>query len=533
MPPSHPTPSMSQVQSDLRLVIQSRLAQMTDAQIIEYLSEAVFLERRRFAKMRKKSDDDRDEQMAIEHAASATHGDVDVAKRAILKLVDRYGHEIHNRFSERTYKIATRFGPGALTRLLTTTNPRALLDSHFDPASRIEIGGPIQEIKQLAETHTLVVAPTHVSNLDSPLVGYALHASGLPPCIYGAGLNLFTHPAMSFFMGRLGAYTVDRRKKHRLYKDVLKAYSTSAIARGQHSLFYPGGTRMRSGRFESDVKKGLLGTAITAWQNAVEDGTEPNEILVIPCTLSYTLVLEAETLIEDALEEEGQSRYIITDDEFSEPLTVATFARKVLQLDASVHVRFGQPLDLLGNPVDHKGRSINPSGQTFDRRAYVTDNEGNVVRDEQRDRIYTEYLAQSLVRSWKREHVVLETQLVSLAAWQLLSELYPHMTTWQRIFLGPDERVLVRPALIERLQLLIEKVCQAESRGELHNGMNLESEKPAEAVLDLAIERFGRFHTQPALAPLDGGRALRIDPRLVLYYANRLVHHELHIQENP
>ena len=61
--------------------------------------------------------------------------------------------------------------------------------------------------------------------------------------------------------------------------------------------------------------------------------------------------------------------------------------------------------------------------------------------------------------------------------------------------------------------------------------MNLESDSPAEAVLDLAIERFGRFHSQPALTPLDDGRALRVDTRLVLYYANRLVDYELQIQE--
>jgi glycerol-3-phosphate O-acyltransferase len=527
MSPSLDPPSMSDVRSDLRHALQERLSNMSEVEIIAYLSEAVFLERRRFARKKSWSEEDRDEQRAIERAASATHGDAEAASRALTRLVDRYAHEIHNRFSDRTYKIATRFMPGALTRLLTATHPRGLLESSFDPTSRIRVDGPIDELLNLSKSHTLILAPTHVSNLDSPLVGYAIYTTGLPPCIYGAGLNLFNNPAMSFFMGRLGAYTVDRRKKHRLYKDVLKDYSASALSRGQHSLFYPGGTRMRSGKIEDKVKKGLLGTGITAWQDSIENGRSPSEVLVVPCTLSYTLVLEAETLIEDALEEEGQSRYIITDDEFSEPLTVATFARKVLQLDASVHIRLGQALDLVGNPVNADGQSLDPSGEPFDRRRYVTDEDGQVRRDPQRDRVYTQHLAQALVAAWKRDHVVLDTQLVALAAWQLLVELYPHMDTWQRVFLSPNQRVLDRPALVARVRLLHDQVEAAAAEGRLHSGLLSTGPQPEEEILDRAVDRFGRFHSRHALEPLDGGRAFRIDPRLILYYANRLADYGL------
>ena len=60
------------------------------------------------------------------------------------------------------------------------------------------VQGPIEELK-LAKQHTLVFTPTHVSNLDSPLIGYALQSVGLPPVLYGAGLNLFSNPLMAFF----------------------------------------------------------------------------------------------------------------------------------------------------------------------------------------------------------------------------------------------------------------------------------------------------------------------------------------------
>ena len=47
---------------------------------------------------------------------------------------------------------------------------------------------------------TLIIAPTHSSNMDSIVLGFALEASGLPPCTYGAGKNLFTNRLISFFI---------------------------------------------------------------------------------------------------------------------------------------------------------------------------------------------------------------------------------------------------------------------------------------------------------------------------------------------
>ena len=49
--------------------------------------------------------------------------------------------------------------------------------------------------------------------MDSLVLGYAIYRLGLPPVIYGAGLNLFSNPLVGFFMHNLGAYTVDRRKR--------------------------------------------------------------------------------------------------------------------------------------------------------------------------------------------------------------------------------------------------------------------------------------------------------------------------------
>lgn len=512
-------PSSEAIASELRRRISAELTGRRDETVQALLADAVYQERRRFQQTRGElSPEDRAEALAIEEAARATQGGRAEQERAITALVERYGHEIHNRFSQRTYRFATRVLPAALTRLLTAVEPRELLEADFDPASRIKVHGPTELIARLSLNHTLILAPTHVSNLDSPLLGYALYAAGLPPFLYGAGLNLFENPVMAAFMSRLGAYTVDRRKKHSLYKDVLKAYSVDALGRRNHSLFFPGGTRSRSGLVEKKLKKGLLGTGIAAWQEGIELGRPNPEILVVPCTLSMALVLEAETLIEDSLAEEGRARYIISDDEFSQPRTVANFARRVLNLDAAVHVRFGQPLDLLGNPVDDEGRSLDRSGAVVDRRAYVTDSRGNVVRDEQRDHVYTEILAQSLIRAWHRDNTVQATHVAAFAAWNLLGERHPRMDTWRLCLTSTEERRLDRRSLLAAIDRLLQGIRERVAAGTLHEAMG---EGGAEALLDRAITTFGHFHTRRALDPL--GADILIDPRLSLYYSNRLV----------
>ena len=446
---------------------------------------------------------------------------------ATSSLVHAYSHEIHNRFSERTFGTAMKLAPAALKRLLAPAEKGVWRWPDFAMGKRIQVQGPLEKVRALSKTHTLVFAPTHVSNLDSPLIGYALHSAGLPPCTYGAGLNLFTNPAMSFFMARLGAYTVDRRKRHRLYKDVLKAYSTELISRGAHSLFYPGGTRSRSGKVEAQVKRGLLGTAITAWQEGVRDGESEGDVLVIPCTLSSSLVLEAETLIEDFLAAEGKSRYIITDDEFSKPKTVLKFVRQLLDLDASVVVRFGEPLDLIGNQVTPLGESVDGAGRVFDRRKYLCDPHGAVVTDPQRDRVYTDHLAKSLCAAYRRDTVALSTHVAALAGWTCLAERYPHLDQYQLVLLAPFERWIDRTRLVDAIDVLIKQIDDRVEAGTMQSFLPSGSER-AEKTLTEAITAFACAHSRRALA-FEDWRVL-VDPKLALYYGNRISTYGLTIE---
>lgn len=491
---------------------RARLARASDAALADLVADTVFFERKRLER-----DHEDPAYVALVERAARTMRDLDRGELegAVLALVDWYAREIHNPFSPRAYHVATRVLPGALTRLLSASRGRDLLRPGRKPEDRIHISGPLDTLRRFAERHVLILAPTHVSNLDSPLIGYALYAAGLPPFAYGAGLNLFSNPVMAFFMRRLGAYTVDRRKRTRLYKDTLKDYSVEILRRGNHSLFFPGGTRSRSGRLERHLKKGLLGTGLAAWQEDLAAGRTDRDVFIVPCTLSIGIVLEAESLIADALAEEGKQRYIIMDDAFSEPRTVAAFVRRILQMDAPVEVVFGRPMDVAGNPVDDQGVSRDPHGRPIDRRAYVCDRDGNLVHDEQRDHVYTERVARRLCDAYLRDFVVQSTHLAAWAAWEALRADRPGLDTWRLVRLPPDQRVVPRAEVERRITAALPQLAAYRRVGPA---------TPA-AILDEALHLFANFHRRKALRA--EGTAIGLDGELCLYYRNRLDGHGL------
>ncbi|MBP7273960.1 MAG: 1-acyl-sn-glycerol-3-phosphate acyltransferase, partial [Saprospiraceae bacterium] len=182
----------------------------------------------------------------------------------LSQIVKRYANEIVGTFNKKTFQFARRFLTFFFNRLLNTAAGRNLgriFGSTHQIQERIQVYGNVNNIRNLFDKGTVVVVPTHFSNLDSILVGYAMDTvMGLPSFSYGAGLNLYNNGIPAFFMNRLGAYRVDRRKKNPIYLETLKGMSNIAIQRGVNSLFFPGGTRSRSGMLETELKKGLLGT---------------------------------------------------------------------------------------------------------------------------------------------------------------------------------------------------------------------------------------------------------------------------------
>jgi len=452
--------------------------------------------------------------------------DRDAWIRTSLDLVAGWTEEIHGQFSHRAYRFATGVLPKALAALLSG-KPDHLRNWDLAVDHRLQCEGPLDLLRQLTAEATLVFVPTHVSNLDSPIIGLALSESGLPPAVYGAGLNLFTNPVMGWWMQRLGAYTVDRTKRAKLYKHVLKDYSVNRLVSRHHSLFFPGGTRSRSGALEPKVKKGLMGTGITAWQEMISSGRPTSgpqgaNVYFVPMTLSFQLVLEASTLISDHLSEAGKQRFIITDDEFSEPRTILRFVRRVLNHDASIVVRFGHPVDVLGFPVPHQVQARSEASRR--RLGYITDHSGAVQIDPQRDRQYTDRLASRIVAAYATDTTVLVTHAVAWAAWRGLQESLSTQDTFRMIRSPPDRRRLPKAAFLRLLQRTLDAVHEGVGAGRWHATLP----KRADEALDIAIMAFDRYHRTHVLKW--EGDTLRVDdPKLCLYYRNRLMFAELEV----
>ncbi|MCO4770202.1 MAG: 1-acyl-sn-glycerol-3-phosphate acyltransferase [Deltaproteobacteria bacterium] len=491
------------------------------------LNETVFMEEKR---LRGTKDPESSAYLAMlrdvrSHLARASQRDLEVLMR---RVVETYAAEIHGHFDAKTYASATRVLPKGLALLLKRQKPWKLLTQGMRGltlSDRIISSGHIDTFDRLVERGTVVLVPTHLSNLDSPVVGFALHQNNLPPMIYGAGINLFTNWLLSYFMDHLGAYKVDRAKQHGLYKECLKEYSQYALERRWHSLFFPGGTRSRSGRVETKLKKGLMGTGLAAYQENLRSGREHPRVYFVPMTINYRLVLEAETLVEDSLAEEGKSRYIITDDEFSRPDKVISFVRKMAAMDSSVEVFFGQPLDPFGNPVNADGDSMDPQGRTFDPSGYVC-RDGEVIADSQRDRIYTNRLAGAIGQAFLKDNVVFETHVFAAVMHRMLAQVRPGLDLYRRLLLGPEDRVFSTQEVDAELDHVLKALRVMRDAGTIRLNRALTT-GTATDIRHAAIGQLGMVHSVAAVRDRGDGTILLEEPKLALYYANRLENYPL------
>lgn len=447
-------------------------------------------------------------------------------RSTLAKYAERYAWDVAGNFDRRVYTFASRAVAPLLGGLLSPRTTLRHLPQAFDLTtldSRILVQGPREHIRRLSEIGTVVYTPTHLSNLDSVVFGFALERAGLPPATYGAGKNLFTNPVLSYFMHNLGAYRVDRRLRHSLYKDVLKAYSSVLIERGYHSLFFPGGTRSRSGGVERRLKLGLAGTGLEAFVRTAMRG-RPQKVFFVPATINYLLTLEAESLIDDFLQEEGKARYIIEDDESTRIGRVASFMQKLLGLDGACIIRFSRPLDCFGNYVDDEGTSHDARGRVVDAMSYVLGRDGKPCLDQVRDAEYTRELGERIVEAFQEDTVVMATHVVATCAFERLRRAVGKADLFA-VLNHRDDVTVPRAELAEDVEVMLAKLQELEERGGIVVAPAL-ANRSANAVVDDALRAFAGYHTQEVLTPRGSELVLR-DTRLLFYYQNRLAAHGL------
>lgn len=442
-------------------------------------------------------------------------------------IIERYANEIVGNFKPGSYHFAKRFlsfGFASLLNAFQARNLKAVFDHKIYIQDRIKIIGHIEQIRNLAKKGTVVLVPTHFSNLDSIMIAWSIHAIGLPAFIYGAGLNLFNSRIVGYFMSRLGAYKLDRRKKNTFYLETLKAYSAIAIKRGAHSLFFPGGTRSRSGAIENQLKLGLLGTCFTAQEMLINEaeakGEAPRKIFVVPLVMSYHFVLEAKSLMKQHLKKNQREQYFFArKDEYSSKRKVTSFILQLLRKRSDIFLSYGQPMDLFGNKVNEHGESVGPNNQVIDIKDYFL-SDGKMRTDNQRDTVYTKTLGEEITKRYLKENIVLSSHLLAFAAYQILAKRHHSKDVYVLKEKNEEELVIYMEELKRVVRNLLDQLHKMHAAGELKLSKILSEE--VEVVIEDGIKNAGLIHNNKPLIINKSGNVQSQDLELLYYYRNRL-----------
>ncbi len=453
-------------------------------------------------------------------------------KELLQTIIHRYAEEIVGTFKISTFKFARKFLYFFFTRLLNTAasrNYKRIWSSDFKLRDKIKVRGEVETIRQLMQKGTLVVAPTHFSNLDSILIGYALdEVVGLPSFAYGAGLNLYNFGPAAYYMNRLGAYRVDRRKKNSIYLETLKGMSNLAIQHGVNSLFFPGGTRGRSGALENHLKLGLLGTIVEAQRGIFQNGKE-DKVFVVPLILGYHFVLEAKHLIEQHLRRVGREQYFVSRDGSYSPRLILKFIWQLFSKSNEIVISLGQPMDVLGNPVDAEGNSYDKYGNKIEVKEYFV-SKGEVTEDIQRESQYTKTLAEKIVDRYKKDNIVLSSHLVAFAAFEILKRHNSRLDLYGILRLPPEDYEFSREQLTDVIRQLRDVLVEMKKQGEVQ--LSGEVEGDLENLIKMGITRMGSFHTLNPLMINKKGKIISQNFKVLYYYHNRLEGYGLDTQIN-
>lgn len=421
--------------------------------------------------------------------------------KILRDIIDRYANEISGNFKPSRYRLTRELVKFGFSRLLNASRIKTfsgLFRNKYSLQDKIQITGQVDQLRTLASKSTVILVPTHFSNLDSILIGWIIHILGLPPFIYGAGLNLFNIKIIAYFMNSLGAYKVDRRKKNLAYIETLKTYSKLALQQGAHSIFFPGGTRSRSGKIESQLKLGLLGSAMEAQRTLYARGNSETDgkIYIVPVTLNYNYVLEAPVLITEYLRRQGQERYYVENDRFSTSYRIIKFLFKFFTKGSDISISIGRAVDVLGNQVDYEGYSHDTQGRKINTRDYFV-SDGEITLNKQRETEYTHMLVGSIVKEFHKINRVMPSHLVAFVAFQMLRKRY-HKIDLYNFLRTPDEELTIKYEDFKKeIDRIRKKIFTLEKQGKICTAPHLSDD--LDKMIKLGINNVGMYHDQRPL----------------------------------
>ena len=307
-----------------------------------------------------------------------------------------------------------------------------------------------------------------------------------------------------------------------IYLETLKMYSNLAIQMGIHSLFFPGGTRSRSGKLETRLKLGLLSTAMDAQRiNYLDaDGKTAKKIFIVPVVLNYNFVLEAGNLISEYLEQKGQERFYTESDQFSSSYKILSFLVQFFTRGADMSATIGKAMDLFGNNVDDKGNSLDKKGNIINIKDYFTVN-GVITENNQRDGEYTRMLAEHIIYDFYRYAQCSASHLAAFTGFEIIRKKNGKFDLYSLFRIPVEDFEITYNEFSEVFLKLREIIIAHEAEGKIRVGESLRVHDLNEMIRH-GVNNVGTFHAKRPLLFNKEGNVITRDLKTLYYYRNRL-----------
>lgn len=513
---------------ELNKFVLDKLLESHGENINDLISKTIYLEKQRIKLNPWKVDPADDKQYWSDIAKtleiSQSREDKRDAEIELLgRIVNRYSQEIVGHFVKGTFKFSRFFLTSFFKRLFCKYfgtgqwrwgSKRGLQD-------KIKLTGDAELIRSLFTKGVVIILPTHYSNLDSIMVGYAIDSNlGLPAFSYGAGLNLYNVELVAYFMNRLGAFRVDRRKKNPIYLECIKGMSCYSLTQDVNNIFFPGGTRSRNGATETKVKLGLLNSVIEAQRiNLLKE--DKKKIFIVTLNIGYHFVLEGKELIDQHLRHVGRDKYVSAKNIKLSGASLWRFVKDLYKKESEVYMSLGNVIDVFGNQVDKNGMSFDKFGNEVDIEDYFKIDQ-KIVANSQRESIYTKLLGETVVQQFKKHNVVLSSNIVSFVAFQLFRKNNADIDLISFLQMKSDNFELCYEDFKEKCSVLVNEVKKMNHVHQLRISDILNS--PIDNIIEDGLLNLGIYHSEKVLRQ-DNDKIKTGDLRLLYFYHNRLINY--------
>ena len=433
---------------------------------------------------------------------------IEKEKEILEKIVTRYANEISSNFKSTHYKFARRLIVTFFARLLNTARLRNPF-GNLDLDSKINILGKKNQLRELAKIGTIVMVPTHFSHLDSALIGWAISYLGLPPFMYGAGMVLFNMSIFSYFMDSLGAYKVDRRKKHLIYLETLKTYSRESLVKGCHSLFYPGGTRSRSGSINENLKLGLLSSAFEAQKIIDKKKSSSKKIFIVPITFNYQFVLEAPALINQYLVSKGQEKFYLDNLGYSNSYKIFKFLIKFFTKGSNISLSIGNPLDVYGNYVNKHGDSIDSNNKKIISKISINKD----IKDSLKD------LSSKIYNEFHKGTQVFPSNIIAFTLFETICKKFKKLDFFTILRLSQEDLFIDIKKFKKSYKMMVNEILILNSKNKIKIFNDLKNN--IDIQIKSGLENLGMYHAEKPVFIKNDKIHVR-NMKLLYYYRNRL-----------